>query len=167
MVRSSDENMSKELDFNNAPTHEYNMQDFVKMMNLRNHITEGQEDVTYRDFIDQVAMKVRELEDEYAKLTEKLLAKQEDIWEPVIKIGIGMNPKNVLYDLGASVSTIPNLLYNRLNLAPYIASELRLHLADSTFKQAVGINENIVVQIRDCPILLDLVIVDIPEDENA
>jgi hypothetical protein len=42
-----------------------------------------------------------------------------------------------------------------------------LHLADSTYKQAVGIKDNIVVQIKNCPALIDLVIVDMPEDPIA
>ena len=46
-------------------------------------------------------------------------------------------------------------------------TELKLHLADSTFKQAVGIKENVVVQIKGCPALIDLIIVDMPEDPIA
>jgi hypothetical protein len=42
-----------------------------------------------------------------------------------------------------------------------------LHLADSTYKQAAGIKDNIVVQIKNCPALIDLVIVDMPEDPIA
>ena len=52
-------------------------------------------------------------------------------------------------------------------MGDYNITELKLHLADSTFKQAVGIKENIVVQIRGSPALLDLVIVDMPEDPSA
>ena len=42
-----------------------------------------------------------------------------------------------------------------------------MHLVDSTYKQAAGIKENIVVQIKDSPALIDLVIVDMPEDAIA
>ena len=42
-----------------------------------------------------------------------------------------------------------------------------MHLADSTYKQAVGIKENIFFQIKGCPALIDLVIVDMPEDPIA
>jgi hypothetical protein len=38
---------------------------------------------------------------------------------------------------------------------------------DSTYKQAVGIKENIVVNVKVCPIFIDLVVVDIPGDVNA
>ena len=56
---------------------------------------------------------------------------------------------------------------NRLNLGTYDVTKLKLYLADSTFKQAVGIKENIVVQIKGCLALIDLVIVDMPEDPVA
>ena len=52
-------------------------------------------------------------------------------------------------------------------MGDYNITELKLHLADLTLKQAVGIKENIVVQIRGSPALLDLVIVDMPEDPIA
>jgi hypothetical protein len=38
---------------------------------------------------------------------------------------------------------------------------------DLTYKQAVRIKENIVVEINGCPSLIDLVIVDMPEDPTA
>jgi hypothetical protein len=69
--------------------------------------------------------------------------------------------------LGASVSTIPKSLFDKLNLGSFNLTELKLHIADSTFKQPVGIKENIVVQIKGCPALIDLVIVDMPEDPIA
>ena len=58
-------------------------------------------------------------------------------------------------------------LYERLNLGAFNLTELKLHLTDSTFKQAVGIKENVVVQIKRCPSLIDLVIVDMAEDPIA
>ena len=42
----------------------------------------------YQHFINQVAIKVREPEDEYKKTTEKLPAKLDDIFEPTIKIRV-------------------------------------------------------------------------------
>ena len=42
-----------------------------------------------------------------------------------------------------------------------------MHLADSTYKQAVGIKENTLVYIKGCPALIDFVIVDMPEDVTA
>ena len=78
-----------------------------------------------------------------------------------------MNEVAALCDLGASVSTIPKSLFDKLKLGPFKTTELRLHLADSTYKQAVGIKDNIVLEIKGCPALIDLVIVDMPEDPIA
>ena len=91
----------------------------------------------------------------------------DDIFEPNIKIKIGTNEIAALCDLGASVSTIPKSLFDRLNLGTFNITELKLHLADSTYKKAAGIQENIVVQIKDCPALIDLVVVDMREDPIA
>ena len=112
-------------------------------------------------------MKVRELENDYKKLSEKLPAKLDDIFEPTVKINVGINEIAALCDLGASVSTIPKSLFERLNLGSFEITELTLHLADSTFKQAIGIRQNIVVQIKGFPALIDFVIVDMPEDPVA
>src|SRR3954469_14428792 len=102
----------------------------------------------YQHFVNQVAIKVHELEEEYKKITEKLPAKLDDIFEPTIKIKIGANEISALCDLGASVSTIPKTLFDRINLGIFNITELKLHLADSTYKQAAGIRENIVVQVK-------------------
>jgi hypothetical protein len=58
-------------------------------------------------------------------------------------------------------------LFDKLNLGSFKLTELKLHLADSTYKQAVDIKENIVVNSKGCPTLIDLAIVDMPEDVNA
>jgi hypothetical protein len=97
--------------------------------------------------MNQVAIKVCELEDEYKKPTKKLPAKQEDIFEPNIRINIGVNEISTLCDLGASVSTIPKSLFDRINLGSFKLTELKLHLADSTYKHAIGIKENIVIKV--------------------
>ena len=42
-------------------------------------------------------------------------AKEEDIFEPTIKIHLGVNEITALCDLGASFSTIPKTLFDKLN----------------------------------------------------
>ena len=135
MIRSTKEDdMTEELDYSNAPTPDYNVEDLVKTPSI-----EGGNKAAYKEFINQVAYNVQELEVEYAKLSEKLPAKLEDIFEPTIKINLAVNEIVALCDLGASVSTIPKSLFDNLNLGNYNITELKLHLADSTFKQVVGI----------------------------
>ena len=40
-------------------------------------------------------------------------------------------------------------------------------MTNSTFTQAIGLKHGVIVQINDCPIMIDLVIVDMPEDPIA
>ena len=54
-----------ELDYGNAPTPEYSIEDLVKMITLRNPGIEDGSNYTYQMFISQVATNVRELEMEY------------------------------------------------------------------------------------------------------
>jgi hypothetical protein len=166
MMRVHDED-SEELDYSNAPSLDYIMEDLVKIITLKNPTIEGGSEAVYQQFINQVARKVCELKYEYKKLSKKLCAKQEDIFEPTIRINIGANEIAALCDLGASVSTIPKSLFDKQNLGSFKLTELKLHLADSTYKKAVGIKENIIINIKGCPTLIDLVVVDMPEDANA
>jgi hypothetical protein len=154
----------EDLDYSNATSPDYTVQDLVKMITLKNPGIEEGNEAMYQHFTNQVAKNVRELENEYKKLSERLPAKLDDIFEPMIKIHIGVNEIAALCDLGASVSTIPKSLFDRLNLGSFQMTELKLHLADSTYKQDVGIKENIVVQIKGCPSLIDFVMVDMFED---
>jgi hypothetical protein len=47
------------------------------------------------------------------------------------------------------------------------SNQLKLHLTDSTYNQAVDIKENKVVNIKDFITLIDLVVLDMPEDSVA
>jgi hypothetical protein len=105
MMRVDDED-SEELDYSNAPTMYYTMEDLVKIITLKNPTIEGGSEAVYQQFINQIAIKVVDLEDGYKKLSDKLPAKQEDIFEPTIKINIGINEIVALCDQGASASTI-------------------------------------------------------------
>ena len=65
------------------------------------------------------------------------------------------------------VSTIPKSIYDSLNLGPFVNNEIILNMANSSFTQAVGIKHGVVIQINDCPVMIDLVTVDMPEDPIA
>jgi hypothetical protein len=70
----------------------------------------------YQQIINRVVMMVHELENKYKKLFEKLHAKLDDIFEPTIKINIGLHKIAALCDFSASVSTISKNLFKRLRL---------------------------------------------------
>jgi hypothetical protein len=62
MRSSSDGNNFEELDYGNAPSSDYTVEDLVKMVTLKNPSFEGGNEVAYQFFISQVAEeKVREL----------------------------------------------------------------------------------------------------------
>jgi hypothetical protein len=131
-VKNEDES-PEELDYSNAPTPEYSVEDLIKMITVKNPGIKVGNKTIYRQFITEVAMKVRELESDYKKLAEKLPAKFDDIIEPTIKTHIGVNEIAALFELGASASTIPKSLFAKLNLGPFEVTKLKLHLADSIY----------------------------------
>lgn len=90
---------------------------------------------------------------------ERLTLKLEDLGEPTINIYIGSHYFSALCDLGASVSIVLKSLYMRLNhIWP-----MKLNMANSSYRKAVGIKENVIAQLKDCPIRVDLVVVDMPQ----
>ena len=94
-------------------------------------------------------------------------AKQDDAFEPTIEVETRLNMFSALCDLGASVYTIPKFVYDSLNLGHYANFEIILNMSNSTFTHTVGIKHGVIVQINDCPVMIDLVIVDTPEDSSA
>ena len=72
---NKDDDMPKELDYSNAPSPDYTVEVLVKIITLKNPGIEGGNEVGYQQFINQVALKVRGLEQDYKKLAEKLPAK--------------------------------------------------------------------------------------------
>jgi hypothetical protein len=80
---------------------------------------------------------------------KKLPAKLDDRFEPTIKINFGVNEIAGLCDLDASILTIPKNLFERLNLGSFVLTELKLHLADSTYKQAICIKEILLFKLKD------------------
>ena len=76
----------EELDYSYTPSPTYTVEDLVKRITLKIPIIKGGDEAMYQHFINQVAIKVRELENEYKKIAEKMSAKLDDIFEPTIKI---------------------------------------------------------------------------------
>jgi hypothetical protein len=72
MMRVEDED-PEELDYSNAPTPEYTIEDLVKLVTMKNPGIEGGEEAVYKSFINQVAVRVRELENNYKRLSENFL----------------------------------------------------------------------------------------------
>jgi hypothetical protein len=75
MMRTEKGEEPKELDYSNAPSPDYTVEDLVKTITFKNPGIEDGNEAMYQQFIHQVVMKVRELENDYEKLSKKLLTK--------------------------------------------------------------------------------------------
>ncbi|XP_071699974.1 uncharacterized protein [Rutidosis leptorrhynchoides] len=71
---------------------------------------------------------------------------------------------NALVDLGASISLMPHLFYDRLGLGPLKPTQIRIRLANHSFDTAIGIAEDILVSIDTLVFPVDFVIMEMKED---
>lgn len=100
----NDEDMSEILDNN------YIVKDFDKMTNfLKKPVLEGWEYEPHKKCIHLVPTYLHALNWEYKRLIDKLLAQQEDIFQPTIELELGINKFKAWCDLGASASIIVSL----------------------------------------------------------
>ena len=75
--------------------------------------------------------------------------------------------RTALCDLGSGVSVMPFTLYKRLLLEKLIPTDISLQMADKSTAIPVGICEDVHVQVaNNCLILIDFVVLEMPEDNN-
>src|SRR4051812_28591416 len=72
--------------------------------------------------------------------------------------------RTTLCDLGARVSVMPFSLYKRLCLGKLITTNISLQMADKSTAVAIGICEDVPVEVANCLILTDFVVLDMPVD---
>ena len=121
---------------------------------------------TYAKYIKDILRNKRTLPTtEVVQLTEEcsaaildpLLVKKKDPGCPTITCSIGAQHfSNALCDLGASVSVIPKVVYDKLNHHALAPTAMCLQLADQTVHYPAGIAENIPVKIWNFFIPVDL-----------
>ena len=84
---------------------------------------------------------------------------------PTIPCSIKNNyVRTALCDLGAGVSVMPFSLYKRLCFDKLIPTDISLQMADKSTTVPVGICEDVPVEVANCLILTDFVVLDMPED---
>jgi hypothetical protein len=87
---------------------------------------------------------------------------------PTIDCSIGdQHFNNALYDLGASVSVMPAVVYHKLNFATLEPTSMCLQLIDQSVRYPLGIVENIPVKIREFFVLVDFVVLDMSPDSKV
>jgi len=103
-----------------------------------------------------------------AAILDPLLMKKNDPGCPTITCSIGAQHfSNALCDLGASVSVIPKVVYDKLNHHALAPTAMCLQLADQMVRYPTGIAENIPVKIRNFFIPVDFVVLDMEVDAKT
>ncbi|GJX67772.1 putative reverse transcriptase domain-containing protein [Tanacetum coccineum] len=100
-----------------------------------------------------------------AVLLNKLPSKEKDLGSFTIPCDIGqLHINNALADLGASISLMPYTMYEKLGLGEPKATRMSLELADRSIQYPRGIIENVLIKVDKFILLIDFVILDMPED---
>src|SRR4051812_26288114 len=95
------------------------------------------------------------------KIPEKL----SDPGIPTIPCSIKNNyVRTALCDLGAGMSVMPFSIYKRLCLDKLIPTDIPLQMGDKSTAVPIGICEDVPVEVANCLILTDFVVLDMPED---
>jgi hypothetical protein len=125
---------------------------------------------TYARYIKDIINNKRPLPTvEVVKLTEECSAailnqppkRKEDPGCPTINCSIGTQHfGNALCDLGASVSIMPKVVFDKLNFTHLTPTPMHLQLADSSVRYPEGIAEDVPVRVRDYFIQVDFVVLD-------
>ena len=94
-------------------------------------------------------------------ILDPLPVKKKDPGYPTITCSIGAQHfSNALCDLGASVSVMPKVVYDKLNHHALAPTAMCLQLADQTVHYPAGIAKNIPVKIQNFFIPVDFVVLD-------
>ncbi|GJX47283.1 reverse transcriptase domain-containing protein [Tanacetum coccineum] len=100
-----------------------------------------------------------------AVLLNKLPLKQKDLGSFTIPCDIGnLHLDNALADLGASISLMPYLMYEKLGLDEPKPTRISLELADMSIQYPRGIAENVLIKVDKFVLSIDFVILDMRED---
>jgi hypothetical protein len=104
------------------------------------------------------------------KLMEECSAailKKKDPGCPTIRYSIGSEHfENALCDLGASVSVIPKVVFDKLNYTSLSPTTMCLQLADQSVCYPAGIAEDIPVRVWDFFVPVDFVVLDMDVDKR-
>ncbi|WVZ48719.1 hypothetical protein U9M48_000138 [Paspalum notatum var. saurae] len=108
---------------------------------------------------------------EIVHLTEECSAailKKKDPRSPTISCSIGTQHfDHALCDLGASVSVMPKVIFDKLNHDALAPTAMCLQLADQSVRYPEGVAENVAVRIRNLPIPVDFVVLDMEIDSKT
>jgi hypothetical protein len=113
---------------------------------------------------------------EIIKLTEECsaailntsLIKKKDPGCPAIECSIGNQYfYNALCDLGASVSVMPKVVFDKLKHRTLVPTSMCLQLADQSVRYPSRITENVPIKIREFLVPIDFVVLDMHPDSRV
>jgi hypothetical protein len=95
-------------------------------------------------------------------------AKKKDPGCPTINCSIeDQHFNNALCDLGASVSVMPKVVFDKLHHSKLVPTSMCLQLADQSIHYPIGIAVDIPVKIREFFILVDFVVLDMQQNSKV
>ncbi|GKC46031.1 DNA-directed DNA polymerase [Tanacetum coccineum] len=101
-------------------------------------------------------------------LLNKLPSKEKDPRSFTIPCNIGqLHINNTLADLRASTSLMPYTMYEKLGLGEPKATRMSLKLTDRSIQYPRGIIKNVLIKVDKFVLLIDFVILDMPEDSRV
>jgi hypothetical protein len=102
-----------------------------------------------------------------AAILNTSLIKKKDPGRPTIECSIGNQYfNNALCDLGASVSVMPKVVFDKVKHPTLVPTSMCLQLADQSVRYPSGITENVLVQIREFLVPVDFVVLDMHPDSK-
>jgi hypothetical protein len=144
----------------------------IKKLNVNIPFLEAMQVPTYAKYLKDILNNKRPLPTmDMVKLTEECSAailKKKDPGCPTISCSIGSEHfENELCDLGASVSIMPKVVFDKLNYTSLSPTTMCLQLADQSVCYPAGIAEDIPVRVRDFFVPVDFVVLDMDVDTRT
>ncbi|XP_039811815.1 uncharacterized protein LOC120674749 [Panicum virgatum] len=149
----------------------------IKKLYVNILLLDAMQVLTYAKYIKDIlgnkrtlpTTEVVQLTEEYSTtILDPLLEKKKDPGCPTITCSIGSEHfTHALCDLGASVSVMPKIVYDKLSHHVLAPTTMCLQLADQSVRYPVGIAENIPVKIWNFFNPTDFVVLDMVVDTKT
>jgi hypothetical protein len=96
-----------------------------------------------------------------------ILKKKDPRW-PMISCSIGSKHfENALCDLGANVSVMPKVVFDKLNYTSLSPTTMCLQLAHQSVRYSAGITKDVLVRVQDFFVPVDFVVLDMDVDTRT
>jgi hypothetical protein len=133
----------------------------IKKLNVNIPFLEAMQVPTYAKYLKDILNNKRPLPTtDMVKLTEEcsaVILMKKDPGCPTISCSIGSEHfENALCDLGANVSIMPKVVFDKLNYTSLSPTTMCLQLADQSVRYPAGIAEDISLRVQDFFVLVDL-----------